>query len=115
MAALGPAGTAPGTPGVYPNMSRPSQTDVSPSPSRRRFLRSAALLGALSVVPAKSVLWDRLQVEVTTHEAPLNALPGSLDGLKVCQISDLHRGPYVSQEMLRDVTRRVMTLRPDLI
>ncbi len=115
MAVVVPAGTAPGATGVYPNMSRPSRTDTPPDRSRRRFLRSAALLGAMSIVPAKSVLWDRRQVEVTTHDAPLNALPGSVDGMKVCQISDLHRGPYVSEEMLRDVTQSVMALRPDLI
>ncbi len=85
--------------------------------SRRTFLRS--LIGASSVVVAAGLAADALaephQIRVRRISVPVPALPAALDGLTIGQLSDLHRGPYVSEEHIRRAAEIVTSLQPDVI
>jgi predicted MPP superfamily phosphohydrolase len=45
----------------------------------------------------------------------LLTLPAALDGLTIGQLSDLHRGPYVSEEHIRRAAEIATSLQPDVI
>ncbi len=85
--------------------------------SRRTFLR--ALIGVSSVAAAAGLAAEAFgepnQIRVRRLSVPLPALPAALDGLTIGQLSDLHRGPYVSEEHIRRAAEIVMSLQPDVI
>ncbi len=72
-------------------------------------LSAAGILGGLS-------LWIGLRsVTVKPITVVLKRLPKSLDGLRIVQITDLHIGPLIKGEWLRQVVNKVNALKPDLI
>lgn len=54
-------------------------------------------------------------IELTQHTLPLPYLPAELDGIRVIQISDLHRSRYTSDERLKRAIRIANGACPDLI
>jgi len=84
---------------------------------RRRFLKR--LLGATGALALggcslESVREPRV-VQVTHPTIAIPGLPSDLDGLTICQITDVHHGPYLDRERVRRVVDLVNSLRPDLI
>ena len=83
--------------------------------SRRKFF--AALGGAVAVGGVGSYAW-RIEphwLEVVQRDLPLANLPADLVGKTVALISDLHVGPAVDDDYLREAMDRVNGLRPDLV
>lgn len=87
-------------------------------PGRRLLIQRAigfTALGASGLLGVFS-LWNGLrQVTVKPLTVRLNRLPKSLDGLKIVQISDLHIGPLIDGEWLRQIVDKVNALKPDII
>lgn len=87
-------------------------------PDRRIFLQRVfgfTALGASGLLGVFS-LWNGLrQVTVKPLTVMLNRLPKSLDGLKIVQITDLHIGPIIDGEWLRQIVDKVNALKPDII
>jgi predicted MPP superfamily phosphohydrolase len=72
-------------------------------------LSAAIMLGSFS-------LWNGLRpVTIKPLNIVLQRLPKSLDGLRIVQITDLHIGPLIKGEWLRQVVNKVNALKPDLI
>jgi predicted MPP superfamily phosphohydrolase len=67
---------------------------------------ACAALGAASV-------WRRPRV--VRIELAFPELPPALDGLTVVQLSDLHCGDFVPEEVVRDWVRRANRLEPDVV
>lgn len=85
--------------------------------SRRKFLRYAlrggAALGGGYV--GWSLFYERHRLTVYRVIVPLANLPPALNGFTICQLSDLHRGPVVSEEHIRRAVEMAMSLNADLI
>ncbi len=90
---------------------------MAPRLSRRALLRS--LIGASSVVVAAGLAAEALdepsQIRVRRISVPLPTLPAALDGLTIAQLSDFHRGPYVSEEHIRRGAEIAASLQPDVM
>jgi predicted MPP superfamily phosphohydrolase len=87
---------------------------------RRRFLKlgcGALLGGAATCVlgPAYGTQVEPRWIEVTRPTVLLPALPESLDGFTIAQLSDLHLGPYVSAEHVHRSVEIANDLGADLI
>ena len=54
-------------------------------------------------------------VSVKPLTVTLDRLPQSLDGLRIVQITDLHIGPMIGGDWLRQVVDKVNALKPDII
>jgi predicted MPP superfamily phosphohydrolase len=85
--------------------------------TRRGFLRAAAgaaLSGGAAVV---GYTWqvEPHWLEIVHRDLPVAGLPAGLVGRTLVQISDLHVGPVVDADYLRDSLRRVAALEPDLV
>jgi uncharacterized protein len=84
--------------------------------SRRLFLRVAAggVVG-LGAVSWHSLLFSPTNPVISRHEIALKNLPGSFDGLRIVQMSDLHFSPLVSRRYLEKCVRMANELQPDLL
>jgi hypothetical protein len=82
--------------------------------SRRRFLRRAAGLTAVSAVGYTFGV-EPHWVEVVERPLAIAGLPASLVGRRLVQLSDLHVGDVVDDGFLIESLERVADLRPDII
>lgn len=73
----------------------------------------AAGLGTAGAAYAFEVEPEQIGVERLT--IPLERLPAAFDGLTVAQLSDLHLGPYVTEEHIQTAVRLTNQLHADLI
>jgi predicted MPP superfamily phosphohydrolase len=90
---------------------RMRRAPASFSPDRREFLYAVA-----AGIPAAYGVKEALAVpETREREIVLPRLPKELDGLRLAQITDLHVSPLLGGDWVREVTRRVNDLKPDLI
>jgi uncharacterized protein len=96
-------------------MSTPGE--VTKQLSRRKFLRRAGwgAAGLAGTGTAVSVFGERNWPKVYRTRVALPGLPAGLDGLTICQLSDLHRGPFVGEEFIRRGVALAMRLKAELI
>jgi uncharacterized protein len=87
--------------------------------TRRAFFK---WMGALGVATGASALGAAYAFNVEPHniqveriEMALPRLPGAFDGMTIAHLSDLHLGPYVSEEHLLTAVRMTNELKPDAI
>ena len=84
---------------------------------RRRFMKSAALIGAagaLGIVPgAADAGHPSARAERVTFGIP--GLDPAHDGLRVAQLSDLHVGPRTPAEIVRAAIEQANRFSPDLV
>jgi len=57
----------------------------------------------------------RRQLSLSEADIALDGLPRAFDGFRVLLISDVHAGPFVSPQALRESLERLQALRPDVI
>ena len=88
-----------------------------PSPARRRFLQQGAV--AISAAPfvaaAYGLLYGRIHFEVVRQRITLRRLPGSFEGFRIAQLSDIHISPFMPAEEIRRCVTITNRLKPDLI
>ncbi len=85
--------------------------------TRRRFLKQSAVL--VSATPffaaGYGFLYGRQNVEVVWHRVRLARLPKSFDGFRIAQLSDIHMGPFTTEDYIRRCVAITNGLKPDLI
>jgi predicted MPP superfamily phosphohydrolase len=87
------------------------------SPERRRILeKSAAVaIAAPFVAGAYGLLYGRLNLETTSQPIRLPRLPRAFDGFRICQLSDIHIGPYMPAEEIRKYAAIANAQKADMI
>jgi hypothetical protein len=92
-------------------------TSALDSPGRRQFLeRSAsAVVAAPFVAGAYGLFYGRLNLEITTQRIRLARLPKAFAGFRIAQLSDIHIGPFMTEDQIRKYVRIANDLKPDLI
>jgi len=87
------------------------------SPPRRQFLeRTAAVATAAPFVAgAYGLLYGRLNLETHTQRIRLPNLPAQFEGFRICQLSDIHIGPFMPAEEIRKYAAIANELKPDLM
>ncbi len=85
-------------------------------PGRRRVLQMAsyAAVAAPAGVIGYGTFIQRTDFRVREVEAPIGGLADDLDGLRILQLSDIHRGPFLSDADLARVVDAARELRPNL-
>ena len=93
-----------------------SSADALASPERRRFLeRTAAVAVAAPFVGgAYGLLYGRLNLETTAQPIRMARLPGAFEGFRICQLSDIHIGPFMPASEIRKYVAIANALKPDL-
>jgi predicted MPP superfamily phosphohydrolase len=84
--------------------------------SRRLFLRALAACAGAGIGAAYYTFEiEPSWLEVVRRPLPIRGLPPALFGRTLAHLSDIHVGPFVSDEYLLGVFRRVTQLRPDVV
>ncbi|HET9405848.1 MAG TPA: metallophosphoesterase [Candidatus Sulfotelmatobacter sp.] len=85
--------------------------------TRRHFLKQSAVL--VSATPffaaGYGFFYGRQNVEVVRHRVRLARLPKSFDGIRIAQLSDIHMGPFATEDYVRRCVAITNGLKPDLI
>jgi predicted MPP superfamily phosphohydrolase len=87
------------------------------SAPRRRFLERTAKVAAAApfVAGAYGLLYGRLNLEVTKPVVRLPHLPRAFDGFRICQLSDIHIGPYMPMEEIRKYVAIANAQKADIV
>jgi predicted MPP superfamily phosphohydrolase len=60
-------------------------------------------------------LYGRLNLETTHRPIYLKNLPKAFDGFRIAQLSDIHIGPFMSEDEIRKYVQIANALKPDMI
>ncbi len=73
------------------------------SPARRELLERTAAVAAAApfVAGAYGLLYGRLNLQVTAQAIRLPRLPRAFEGFRICQLSDIHIGPFMPADEIR--------------
>ena len=82
--------------------------------SRRQFLKGAIAMGAAGLV-ADGLLLEPRHVVVERKTIAINDLPDAFDGFRICQITDVHHGPFTGLGFIKEVVEKVNSLNPGLV
>jgi predicted MPP superfamily phosphohydrolase len=87
------------------------------SPARREFLgRTTAVVSAAPFVAGGyGLLYGRLNLETTNPVIRLPKLPAAFDGFRICQLSDIHIGPFMPADEIRRYVAIANAQKADLI
>jgi predicted MPP superfamily phosphohydrolase len=87
------------------------------APERRRFLERTATLAAAApfVAGTYGLFYGRLNLETTSPSIRLAHLPRAFEGFRICQLSDIHIGPFMPAEQIRKYAEIANALKPDLM
>jgi predicted MPP superfamily phosphohydrolase len=96
---------------------KPRSADGPVSPARRQFLERTASVAAAApfVAGAYGLLWGRLNLQVTRQSVRLARLPRAFHGFRIAQLSDIHIGPFMSEDEIRKYVAIANQLKPDLV
>lgn len=84
--------------------------------SRRRFLGLCALGGAVPcAIGVYSVFVERYIVQTNRYRIRLPGLPAAFEGFRIVHLTDIHFGPLVSLESVREIVGRANALDADII
>lgn len=84
--------------------------------SRRAFLKtSTALVSGYAFVGATFGILDKDDYEINNIAIKINNLPEELKGTTITLVSDIHSGPYMSQNLMREYADAINDLNSDLI
>jgi hypothetical protein len=81
--------------------------------TRRSFIR-LCILGAMGLAGGKGLVNSR-KLELLKLHINLDNLPTVFNGLKIGQITDIHAGPLVPRDLIKEGVDLIMSSRPDLI
>ncbi|MBV9744953.1 MAG: metallophosphoesterase [Acidobacteriia bacterium] len=87
------------------------------STGRRQFLEgvATAAVAAPFVAGAYGLLWGRLNLRVTRQPIRIANLPHAFHGFRIAQLSDIHVGPFMSEDQIRKYVEMANQLKPDLV
>jgi predicted MPP superfamily phosphohydrolase len=93
------------------------RADSIASPARRQFLErtSAVATAAPFVAGAYGLLYGRLNLETTAPTIRLPRLPPAFDGFRICQLSDIHIGPFMPAEQIRKYVAIANQQKADMV
>jgi predicted MPP superfamily phosphohydrolase len=107
----------PGQPAPAPTATPEPAPVPAAGVSRRRFLqRGLQVAGGGMAAGAVYGLWvEPRRFEVSRLVFPVRGLPPSLNGLRLVQLTDLHHGPWLSRDQVRQFVQASNALDPDLV
>jgi uncharacterized protein len=84
---------------------------------RRKFLKKGAGMVAAApfAVSGYGVFVERERFEVEHFDFPIKGLSSALDHLSIVHLTDIHAGPFMTEEDLAPYVEAVNRLKPDII
>lgn len=84
--------------------------------SRRAFIKtSTAFVSGYAFIGATMGILDKDDFEVSQKSIKLNNLPEELKGTTITLLSDIHSGPYMNENLMREYAEAVNEIGSDII
>ena len=84
--------------------------------SRRKFIStSAALVSGYAVITTGAAMVNKDEYEIVRKTITFKNLPTKLKGTTITLVSDIHSGPYMSYETMKEYVGVINSLRSDII
>ena len=86
--------------------------------NRRRLFKKTFDIAAgctMSGAMGYSLVMEPGEIRITNRKIGIRDLPTELNGLRLAQVSDVHHGPWLSIEHVREVVRRTNELEADMV
>lgn len=83
--------------------------------TRRQFIKKAALYGGIGILASYPVLVETHLLHINHYNIPVSNLPHSFHGFKIVHITDIHFGPLVSLNFVRNVIHKANAIPADMI
>ena len=84
--------------------------------TRREFIKQlTGAAGAAVILPQEWVSLSPYNISITRERIPVQNLPREFSDFRIGIISDLHLGPWVSSDLIRESVRILEQEKPDLI
>lgn len=100
------------------NAGVPLASDLPKSPERRALIETlagTALLSATGSAMGWGMVRGRFDWQIEEVPIRMPKLPRALDGFTIVQISDIHVGTFVDEDILRRGLSRIAEAKPDLV
>jgi predicted MPP superfamily phosphohydrolase len=96
---------------------RPAASPEIQSPARRQFLERTAAVATSApfVAGAYGLFYGRLNLQVTAQTIRLPRLPRAFEGFRICQLSDIHIGPFMPASEIRKYAAIANAQKTDMI
>ncbi len=86
--------------------------------SRRNLLSKSVnlgVLGAAAVMTGTGVVEARQRFRIEKVNIPLDRITKNFDGFRIVQLSDIHVGPTIKGDFVKEIVDRANALEPDII
>ena len=84
--------------------------------SRRKFITaSAAAVSGYAFIGAGIGAIQKDNYQIIEKDITIKNLPAELRGINIILFSDIHSGPYMNEDMMREYTNVINGMNPDLI
>ena len=94
----------------------PSKEGETTSLTRRAFLHTSILgVSGIALASCTRGIMQRNDIEITHRTFALPNLPPSFEGKTITFLSDIHAGPFMGVDELKQVVRTVNNLKSDII
>jgi len=84
------------------------------NPSRRRFIKRGLIACAVAAPLVDVFLYEPHNIELSTYYVPIPKLPKSLEGFRIVQLSDMHRGPITPDSVINKAVEIANSTNPDI-
>ena len=84
--------------------------------SRRRFLKRLGwvAVGLVGADVAAQLAWEERWVQLSRPRLTIPGLPSAFESMTIGHITDVHHGPYLGIERVRQIVHLARSLKPDL-
>jgi len=82
---------------------------------RRRWIAAAIIIAAVLIAASAYGYAETYHVEVKDYSFADPDVPAAFAGTRIVLVTDIHRGPFLSQERVRSLVDRVNALEPDMV
>ncbi len=86
--------------------------------SRRNLLSKSVnlgVLGAAAVMTGTGVVQATQRFRIEKVDVPLDRISKNFEGFRIVQLSDIHVGPTIKRDFVREIVERSNALEPDII
>lgn len=94
-----------------------SLSPTTPDPGRRVLLKMGlgVAVSAPFVISGYGVLLERRRFQVDGFDIPVDGLSSALSGFSIVHLTDIHAGPFMTEEELYEYVDAINRLEPDLV
>lgn len=83
--------------------------------TRRQFLKQMSIYGGIGLCASYPVFIESHLLQINYYNVPVNNLPHSFHGFKIVHITDVHYGPLVRLNFVKEVINKANGIRGDII